>query len=115
MGIPLSDIHPGSDEIALKIEDFFPALSLIRATSIAILGGDIYVRDMKSGLLEHGYASWGSDPKENESYLHYCERSYVESEVYIHKYFPITRKDINNLFVVIVIDINNTARDKFVE
>jgi len=40
-GRPLSEINPGSDEVALTVIDALQALELLRDNQTAILGGDI--------------------------------------------------------------------------
>ena len=83
-GKPLSEINPGSDEIALTVSDALHALELLRDTQTGILGGDILSE--KNNELTYAYQLWGDeyiylnwccDRNGNENNADYLQRSYV--------------------------------------
>lgn len=83
-GKPLSQINPGSDEIALTINDAIQALELLVDTQIIILGGDILSEENNELVYayqlwgeEYQYLNWYCDKKDNESEADYLQRSYV--------------------------------------
>ena len=41
-GKPLSEINPGSDDIALTIKDVLHVLNILNKNQVAILGGEIF-------------------------------------------------------------------------
>lgn len=82
-GRELSEINPGSDEIALTVEDALQALELIKDSEEIILGGDILSED--NNELIYAYQLWGEeyhvlnwccDKTNNESKEDYLKRSY---------------------------------------
>lgn len=83
-GKPLSEINPGSDEIALTVSDALEALELLRDSQTAILGGDI-LSEENNGLIyayqfwgeEYQYLNWYCDKNDNESRTDYLRRSYL--------------------------------------
>lgn len=83
-GKPLSEINPGSDEIALTVNDALHALELLIDSQTAILGGDILSEE--NNELIYAYQLWGAeyhclswycDKYNNESKADYLQRSYV--------------------------------------
>lgn len=83
-GKPLSEINPGSDEIALTVNDALQAFELLKDSQTAILGGDILSEDNNELIYayqlwgeEYQYLNWYCDKNDNESRAHYLQRSYV--------------------------------------
>lgn len=84
-GRSLSEINPGSDEIALTASDALYALNLLNGSLIAVLGGDV-LSEKENGKLIYAYQFWGSeyhylnwycDKMDNESQEDYAKRSYM--------------------------------------
>lgn len=97
-GKPLSEINPGSDELALKIDDALQAIELLQDTQSAILGGDILSDE--SGKLTYTYENWYIEKMDNESQIDYVERSYEIARNYINE---VVKRSGKNRYVVIVI------------
>ncbi|MBN9352264.1 MAG: hypothetical protein J0H55_16410 [Chitinophagaceae bacterium] len=83
-GIPLSEINPGSDEVALTVNDALQALDLLRNSKTAILGGDILSEENNELIYayklwgeEYQYLNWYCNKDDNESKIDYLQRSYV--------------------------------------
>jgi len=83
-GKPLSEINPGSDEIALTVSDALQALELLRDSRAVILGGDILSEENNELTYayqlwgdEYQYLNWYCDKNDNESKEDYLQRSYV--------------------------------------
>lgn len=83
-GRPLSEINPGSEEVALNVDDALQALNLLGVDQVVILGGDI-LSEKENGSLVYAYQLWGSeyacldwycDKLVNESQEDYAKRSY---------------------------------------
>ena len=91
-GRVLSEINPGSDEIALTIEDALQALELIRNSEEIILGGDILSED--NNELIYAYQLWG----EQYHVLNWCcDRTSNESkEAYLKRSYDIAKESITN-------------------
>lgn len=91
-GKPLSEINPGSDEIALTIEDALQALELIRDSEEIILGGDI-LSEVNNELI-YAYQLWG----EEYHVLNWCcDRTSNESkEAYLKRSYDIAKESITN-------------------
>ncbi|TYR31205.1 hypothetical protein FXV77_21380 [Sphingobacterium phlebotomi] len=91
-GRPLSEINPGSDEIALAVDDALQAIELLKDIQTAILGGDILSED--SGELIYAYQLWG----EEYHYLNwYCDRIDNESEDdYLKRSYILAQEGITN-------------------
>lgn len=91
-GKPLSEINPGSDEIALTVEDALQALELIKDSEEIILGGDILSED--NNELIYAYQLWG----EEYHVLNWCcDRTSNESkEAYLKRCYDIAKESITN-------------------
>jgi hypothetical protein len=91
-GKPLSEINPGSDEIALTVEDALKALELIKNSEEIILGGDILSEE--NNELIYAYQLWG----EEYIYLNWCcDRANDESkEAYLKRSYDIAEESIIN-------------------
>lgn len=109
-GKPLADINPGSDEFALKVNDAFHAIELLKDSQLPILGGDVLTDN--SGALVYAYQSWGSeyiylnwycDKMENESQTEYCERSYDVARNCIGIAHEASKKIGRDCYVVLVV------------
>ena len=90
-GKPLSEINPGSDEIALTVEDALQALELIKDSGEIILGGDILSED--NSELIYAYQLWG----EEYHFLNwYCDRTSNEGkEAYLRRSYDMAKESIN--------------------
>ncbi len=97
-GRPLSEINPGSDEIALKINDAFHTINLLQEIRIPILGGDVLSDE--SGKLIYTYENWYTERKDRESNEDYTNRSYEDAREYIK---GVEKRSGKNRYVVIVI------------
>lgn len=91
-GRPLSEINPGSDEIALAVDDALQAIELLKDNQTAILGGGILSED--SGELIYAYQLWG----EEYHYLNwYCDRIDNEREDdYLKRSYTLAQEGITN-------------------
>lgn len=91
-GKPVSQINPGSDEMALAVDDALQAIELLKNSQTAIIGGDILSED--EGELIYAYQLWG----EEYHYLNwYCDKRDNESEYdYLKRSYDIARKSVIN-------------------
>jgi hypothetical protein len=81
-GRPLSEINPGSDEMALTVEDALQALELIKDSKLIILGGDILSEE--NNELIYAYQLWGQEYHVLNWYLtteDYEKKDYFKSYV----------------------------------
>ncbi len=97
-GRPLSEINPGSDEMALTLKDALQAIEFLRDAEYAILGGDIL--SAKSGRLTYTHENWYSERLDHETHGEFCMRSYFNSTNYLIK---LIEKGDDNIYAVIVI------------
>jgi hypothetical protein len=106
----LSEINPGSKEIALTVKDALQALELLIDSQIAILGGDILSED--NNRLIYAYQLWGSeyhflnwycDRKDNESEKYFLNRSYNTAKVSIINAKKIADQLKQSCYIVLVI------------
>ena len=88
----LSEINPGSDEIALTVEDALQALELIKDSKEIILGGDILSED--NNELIYAYQLWG----EEYHVLNWCcyRTSNESKDAYLKKSYDIAKESITN-------------------
>jgi hypothetical protein len=96
-GRPLTEINPGSDELALELEDALEAIKFLENTNLAILGGDI-LSDI-SGKLIYTYENWYCEKMVHEAHSDYCNRSYMIAKNYISN---LIKKNSKKLYVVLV-------------
>lgn len=91
-GRALSEINPGSDEVALTVDDALLALELLRNGQTIILGGDI-LSEENNGLT-YAYQLWG----EEYIYLNwYCDKINNESEgEYLQRSYEVAKTGISN-------------------
>lgn len=91
-GKPLSEINPGSDEIALTFNDALQALELLRESKTAILGGDILSE--QNNKLIYAYQLWG----EEYQYINWCcEKNIKDSEAdYLQRSYEMAKEGIAN-------------------
>lgn len=91
-GRPVSEINPGSDEMALAVDDASQAIELLKNSQTIILGGDILSED--NGELIYAYQLWG----EEYHYLNwYCDRMGNESkDDYLKRSYDIAREGVIN-------------------
>ena len=110
-GCPLSEINPGSDEIALTVNDALYALDLLSGSHVAVLGGDI-LSEKEDGKLTYAYQFWGSEyhclnwycnKMNNESQEDYVKRSYVIAKESIKTANDTAKRLDKKCYIVIVI------------
>lgn len=108
-GKPLSEINPGSDEIALTVSDALQALELLRDSQVAILGGDILSEENNELIYayqlwgeEYQYLNWYCDKKDNESKENYLQRSYVLARECIANASKTAEKLKKKYYIVLV-------------
>lgn len=91
-GKPLSEINPGSNEIALTVIDALQALDLLRDSQTVVLGGDVLSE--KNDELIYAYQLWGDEYQ----YLNwYCDRIDNESKAnYLQRSYELAREGITN-------------------
>lgn len=108
-GRPLSEINPGSGEIALAVDDALQAIELLKENQTAILGGDILSED--SGELVYAYQLWGEeyhylnwyfDRIDNESKDDYLKRSYILAKEGIANAHTTAERLKNKCYIVFV-------------
>jgi len=110
-GQPLSEINPGSDEIALTVNDALCALDLLNGSNIAILGGDILTKDVNDKLAyaihswgyDYCYLNWYCDKIDSESQEDYIKRSYIVAKESIKTASDIAKRLDKKCYIVIVI------------
>ena len=109
-GRPLSEINPGSDELALSVDDALEAVELLRDTQTIIFGGDILSNE--SDILIYAYQQWGSEyhylnwsceKMDNENQPEYCNRSYDVARESIIKAKEVADRLGKIGFIVLVI------------
>lgn len=108
-GRPLSEINPGSKEIALDAIEALKAIELLKDNEVPILGGDILTTD--SGKLIYAHQLWGSeyqslnwytDKLSDESRLDYAIRSHKEARRAINVAIETSQKLGENCLVVLI-------------
>lgn len=73
-GLPMSEINPGSNEMALSCENALKGVELLKSQNIPILGGDI-MSEMDGSLI-YAYQMWG---KQYISLSWYCRQNPEEA------------------------------------
>ncbi len=109
-GRHLSEINPGSDEIALTADDAFKALELLQNSQTAVLGGDI-LSEKNNELIyayqvwgeEYQYLNWYCDKDEKESIESYLQRSHIVAKEGIANAIKIAEKFAMRCYIVFVI------------
>lgn len=108
-GNTLSEINPGSDEIALAVDDALQALELLRESQMVILGGDILSKENNDLVYayqlwgeEYQYLNWYCDKNDNESKGAYMQRSYVLAKECIINANKIAENLAKNCYIVFV-------------
>lgn len=96
-GRKLSEINPGSDEVALKPFMAIEALDLLSGTNIAVLGGDVL--SDASGRLAYTYDNWYCNQLLNENCMEFAQRSHTVAREYINN---IKKRNNPNIFIVLV-------------
>ena len=109
-GRPVSEINPGSSEIALLFEDALTALEILKNNCIEILGGDILSENNEKLIYayqlwgdEYQYLNWYCDQEENESKEKYLERGYNIAKENIFSANKIAEKIKKKCYIVFVI------------
>ena len=95
-GISLQEL--GLKEVALTRADALKAVELLRASSVPILGGDVYF--VRGECVEQAFANWHTDRHPGEGRGEFAERSSRQSAKYIEA-FP-HRPDVTSAFVLVV-------------
>ncbi|MDO8897044.1 MAG: Imm40 family immunity protein [Bacteroidales bacterium] len=110
-GKPLSEINPGSDEIALTVRDALHALDLLKVSQIAILGGDVLSGESNELIYayqvwgeEYLYLNWYCDKAVNENKADYLQRSYLLAREGIIKANKTAEKLRKECYIVLVIE-----------
>jgi len=109
-GKPLSEINPGSNEIALTVGDALQALELLKDSQAAILGADILSEDENGKLTyaihlwgyDYHYLNWYCDKNDNESRAAYLKRSYDIAKESITNANKIAEKLKRKCYIVFV-------------
>jgi len=112
-GYPLSEINPGSDEIALTVNDALCALDLLNGSNVAVLGGDIiskkkngefiYAYQLWGDGYEYHYLNWSCSRMDNESQEDYIKRSYIVAKESIKTASDTAKRLDKKCYIVIVI------------
>lgn len=109
-GYSLSEINPGSDELALSSKDALEAINLIKDANLQILGGDILTNDNEK--LQYAYHLWGEEyhclnwscnESENESLEDYKRKSYEVARYAIKQAEEVASKLKMKCLVVLVV------------
>jgi hypothetical protein len=108
-GRPLSEINPGSDEIALTIDNALNGLELLKTSHVEILGGDIFSEDNGELIYayqlwgeEYHYLNWSCDRLNSESKDDYLKRSYDIAKQAIIKASKVAEKLNKKCYIVFV-------------
>lgn len=110
-GRPLSEINPGSDEVALTVSDALQALELLKDSQTIILGGDILSEDENNKLgyaihlwgYDYHYLNWYCDKLDNESGAEYLQRSYEVAKAGIANANEVAERLKKKCLIVFVI------------
>lgn len=110
-GRPLSEINPGSNEIALSVDDAWHALDLLIESRIAVVGGDILTEDTDGNLAyvlhswgyEYCYLNWSTNRIANESPEEYAQRSYEAAKEAIRKAEDVAKRLDKKCYIVLVL------------
>jgi len=109
-GRPLAEINPGSNELALKVNDAFEAIEILKGNEQPILGGDILSDYLDT--LGYAYQIWGSEYHclnwyckkiDKESQNAYCLRSYKIAEESINNAIEVAKKLGKSCYIVFVV------------
>lgn len=109
-GKSVSEINPGSSEVALNVKDALFAIELVKNADTPILGGDVLSE--YQGKLIYAYEYWGNqyiylnwycDKINNESQNEYCNRSYNIAKEAITAAKEVANKLEKECFIVLVI------------
>jgi hypothetical protein len=95
-GISLQEL--GLREVGLLRADALHAVELLRASSVPILGGDVYF--IKGEGVEQAFANWHTDRHHGEGRWEFAERSCRQTTKYIEA-FP-HRPEVAPVFVLVV-------------
>lgn len=110
-GRPLSEINPGSDEIALTVNDAICALDLLNGSQIAVLGGDILTENINGKLTyvihswgyEYCYLNWSCNHMDKENLENYVSRSHIIARESIQVADNTAKRLEKKCYIVIVI------------
>jgi hypothetical protein len=110
-GRPLSEINPGSDEVALTFGDALQGLEFLKDSQTIILGGDIFSEDENNKLgyaihlwgYDYHYLNWYCDKTDNESKAEYLQRSYEVAKSSIENANEVAERLKKKCLIVFVI------------
>jgi hypothetical protein len=88
----------GLREVGLPRGDALRAVELLRASSVSILGGDVYFT--RGDSVEQAFADWHTDRQPGEERSAFADRSCQQTKAYIES-FP-HRPGVAPLFVLVV-------------
>ncbi|MBX3464685.1 MAG: hypothetical protein KF830_16065 [Planctomycetes bacterium] len=80
-GRKLSEINPGSDEVALKPSCAIKAIELLSGSQVAVLGGDVL--SDSSGKLSYVHENWYCEKMSSEAPLEFVRRSHAVANAFI--------------------------------
>jgi hypothetical protein len=95
VGRKLSEINPGSDEVALKPFMAIEALDLVSGTNIAVLGGDVL--SDASGRLACTYDNFYCNQLLNVNCMEFARRSHAIARESINK---IEKKETTQIYLL---------------
>jgi hypothetical protein len=95
-GVSLQEL--GLVDVGLPREDALHAVELLRASSVSILGGDVYFT--RGDSVEQAFANWYTDRQPGEERSAFAERSCQQTKDYIES-FP-HRPGVTPVFVLVV-------------
>ena len=109
-GRPLTEINPGSDEIAISADEALEAIEILKGNELPILGGDVLSTD--SGKLTYAHQLWGSeyhylnwycDELDNESKAEWSKRSCEVAKKAINEAVAVSQKLGKDCLIVLVV------------
>lgn len=110
-GRNLSEINPGSDEMAFIIDDALDAIELLKNHKVNILGGDVLFEEKEKLIYathflgyDYHYLNWYCDRQDNESDEDYLERNYSTAKESIIIAKKISIKFNKKCYIALVTD-----------
>jgi hypothetical protein len=110
-GKPVSELNPGSSELALPVQDSLKAIDLLEKKKLPIVGGDVLSLS-ENNKLKYAYQVWGTqyhclswycDKLENENYDDYRMRSYEVAKLAVKEAKQTAEILAKECFIVLVI------------
>jgi len=109
-GKSLTEINPGSKELALNVNDALEAIELLKDVQQPILGGDVLTDNL--GSLGYAYQFWGAEyhcldwyceKMDKESQIDYYNRTYELAKDSINRANEVAKKIGKNCYIVFVV------------